>query len=532
MSTYQELKGLKVKYLSADTSGDRTQEGELFYNSTDFKLKSFVATAAWSSSGSVITARFNSGIGGTQTAAFLAGGATPDDSVTDDTYEYNGTGWTIGGDMAGTDRLTTGSGTLTAGLIAGGNPGSSPYNNADSEEYNGTSFSEGNDINTARSAYHMCGGTTESNSWICGGTTAPGPKSTATEYYDGTSWTNQTATLAAGRSGGGAGGIQNTAVVFGGQNPSITGATEELNQSAAVITAAAWASGGSLNTARTSMFTGPIGTQTAGYAAGGSTPGPRSNATEEYNGSSWTTVNTVPVSLSSRGGAGTQTAAVLFSGNPNPSTVTTTTEYDGTNYSEGGAMNNSRGYGPIASGTQTAALGGGGYNPSASPGNITVTEYYNGTAWTSQPAANPATYGGASGGTQSATWMVAGIQQPPSPTKAVVEWDGSSWTAGASYGTDHTVNLFGGGPQTAAWICGGQIYPGSGLRGFTNHYDGTVWATAPNLGTARSGACQGGTQADGLVAGGISSLPSTRTNVTEEFTGETTSLNIETLTQS
>ena len=50
-------------------------------------------------------------------------------------------------------------------------------------------------------------------------------------------------------------------------------------------------------------------------------------------------------------GAGTQTAAVLFSGNPNPSTVTTTTEYDGTNYSEGGAMNNSRGYGPIASGT-------------------------------------------------------------------------------------------------------------------------------------------------------------------------------------
>ena len=195
-------------------------------------------------------------------------------------------------------------------------------------------------------------------------------------------------------------------------------------------------------------------------------------------------------------------------------------------------MNNSRGYGPIASGTQTAALGGGGYNPSASPGNITVTEYYNGTAWTSQPAANPATYGGASGGTQSATWMVAGIQQPPSPTKAVVEWDGSSWTAGASYGTDHTVNLFGGGPQTAAWICGGQIYPGSGLRGFTNHYDGTVWATAPNLGTSRSGACQGGTQAAGLIAGGTSTEPSTRTTATEEFTGETTSVNIETLTQS
>ena len=40
MSTYQELKGLKIKYLSSDTSGDRVKEGEVFYNSTDFNLKS------------------------------------------------------------------------------------------------------------------------------------------------------------------------------------------------------------------------------------------------------------------------------------------------------------------------------------------------------------------------------------------------------------------------------------------------------------------------------------------------------------
>ena len=128
------------------------------------------------------------------------------------------------------------------------------------------------------------------------------------------------------------------------------------------------------------MFTGPVGTQDAGYAAGGATPGGRSNATEEYNGSSWTTVNTVPSSLSGRGGAGTQTAALLFGGNPDPSTVTTTDEYDGTNYTSGGALNNARGYGPIAAGTQTAALCGGGYNPSPPILNVTVTEYYNGTA--------------------------------------------------------------------------------------------------------------------------------------------------------
>ena len=57
MSTYQELKGLKIKYLSSDTSGDRLKEGEVFYNSTDFKLKSFVSTAAWHSAGSLLSER-------------------------------------------------------------------------------------------------------------------------------------------------------------------------------------------------------------------------------------------------------------------------------------------------------------------------------------------------------------------------------------------------------------------------------------------------------------------------------------------
>ena len=57
MSTYQELKGLKIKYLSSDTSGDRLKEGEVFYNSTDFKLKSFVSTAAWHSGGDLVLAK-------------------------------------------------------------------------------------------------------------------------------------------------------------------------------------------------------------------------------------------------------------------------------------------------------------------------------------------------------------------------------------------------------------------------------------------------------------------------------------------
>ena len=77
MSTYQELKGLKVKYLSADTSSDRIKEGEVFYNSSDFNLKAFVATSAWHSGGNLITAKRQMGSAGTQTAGLAFGGSSP-----------------------------------------------------------------------------------------------------------------------------------------------------------------------------------------------------------------------------------------------------------------------------------------------------------------------------------------------------------------------------------------------------------------------------------------------------------------------
>jgi hypothetical protein len=57
-----------------------------------------------------------------------------------------------------------------------------------------------------------------------------------------------------------------------------TGATEEYNGST-------WTTGGTMNTARYQL--GGTGTQTAALAFGGRDP--VSNATEEYDGSSWTT---------------------------------------------------------------------------------------------------------------------------------------------------------------------------------------------------------------------------------------------------
>ena len=494
MSTYQELKGLKVKYLSADTSGDRTQEGELFYNSTDFKLKSFVATAAWSSSGSVITARFNSGIGGTQTAAFLAGGATPDDSVTDDTYEYNGTGWTIGGDMAGTDRLTTGSGTLTAGLIAGGNPGSSPYNNADSEEYNGTAWTEGNNLNTARRYSGHFG--IQTAAVICSGETGV---TAATEEYNGTSWSNgNDVNTAKGHIGGA--GILTAGLKCGGAPTSA--ATEEYDGTN-------WTSVNSMNTARRadSLF----GLQTAAIVAGGYTTTQVAN-TEEYNGTSWTEIADISAASYYGSGVGSTTAGMYVQGLPGNSRTeewnVSLTTFTGASWASGGNVNNTR-RNAGCMGPQTAALYAGGF----SPPYVNYSEEYNGSTWTEGNNLTIARECSTSGfGTQTAGAVAGGgapdnISSPYSGySNSTDEYDGTSWSEGGDINS-HRLGMATCGTQTAGFGAGGyqganhpESPPSNTAK--CEQYNGTSWTEVADLNTAKSSCGHFGTQTASIAVRG------------------------------
>jgi hypothetical protein len=77
-----------------------------------------------------------------------------------------------------------------------------------------------------------------------------------------------------------------------------------------VTTVGAWASGNSMNTARFELA--GTGVQTAALAFGGVIP-PFTGATEEYDGTTWTSnptgLNTARGALA---GAGTQTAALSF----------------------------------------------------------------------------------------------------------------------------------------------------------------------------------------------------------------------------
>ena len=104
--------------------------------------------------------------------------------------------------------------------------------------------------------------------------------------------------------------------------------------------AAAWATGNNMNTARGRL--GSAGTVNAALAFAGTTsPGPDSNATEEYDGSTWTSVTNMPVSIREVGYSGTETAALSIGGY-NGGIVGNTYQYDGSTWTTGGSLGTTR----------------------------------------------------------------------------------------------------------------------------------------------------------------------------------------------
>ena len=112
-----------------------------------------------------------------------------------------------------------------------------------------------------------------------------------------------------------------------------------------------------MNTARGGT-NGTAGDKDSGVTFGGQVPGGRSNATEEYDGSSWTNGTNTPAARRSYLVAGTQTASLLCGGQPPTPTANgdgETYEYDGSSFTETSDINNQRDN-AAGAGTQTAGL--------------------------------------------------------------------------------------------------------------------------------------------------------------------------------
>ena len=469
---------------------------------------------------------------GTQTAGLGFGGATANPYPGQNaTVEYDGSNWTSGGNLNTARSQLGGAGTQTTGLGFGGFPnGPASASNA-TEEYDGSSWTTVNTMPTASGGMASWG--TQSSA-LSGGGSTPGffgtPGLNTTISYDGTNWSSQP-NLATARGAVGGAGADNTAgVAFGGRvpSPAYVSTTEEFTISLTATTAAAWASGGNLNTGRYGLR--GTGTQTSMVVAGGNVP-PNSNTdvTEEYNGSSWSNSNDLPAVIQDGNMCGTQTASIYSGGTINPGSYPgATNHYNGSSWTSGGNQGTDVAQYALA-GTSTAAVAFGGYIGSG-PGRTNVIQDYDGSSWTSNPVSLPQNLGlMRTAGTQTACIMAGGNNPPaPSPPNkqpvSSLEWDGSS----ISTGPNNLVGMndhCGWGTSTNAYFYIGDQPTGSGGSGGKSvngyYYNGSAFVTSVNATTGKNTTGWAkSSNADSLVCGG--NAGSAHLTSTEEFTAETT----------
>jgi len=475
--------------------------------------------SSWTSGTGIPTATIEAGMCGPAAAAFFFGG----NAGLTTSYARSGGSWTSGGTMASGVYAATAVGTQTAAISMGGVKYPGGYQN-DNQSYDGTSWTALTDLPANRG--YAGGAGVQTLAMVIAG---EGPPTYSSNLeWNGSSWTTL-ASLATARNTLAKGATTtNTAIAPPGNQTPAT--TEEYNRSASVITAAAWASGGALTAgARRGLASGKNSqTLTAGLVFGGgassySTVGVK---TEEYDGTSFTAGGDLNTYRYSLGGAGTQTAGLGFGGYIYPPAVSSnaTEEYDGSSWTSVNNMSDAR-QSMASFGTQTAAIAAAGYSKPTTT-NLNTTLSYDGTNWTalSSPANVNTTRSGLAGsGTQTAGLATGGNS---SPYKQTEEWDGSAWTNQNSTIVEHK-NVINQqlGIQTNALICGGGPSPTTSTEG----YDGTSWSTRPNMASGRYESAAGGSATSGFVTGGFTTA---NVSTTEEFTGETSAVNVKTLTQS
>lgn len=284
---------------------------------------------SWSVGGDLNVARYGLAGCGTYTSSLSFGGGIDADIGTtymNDTESYDGTTWTIEGDIVTSRRSLCGSGTNTAALCSGGYLGEVVGN---TEEYNGTVWSSitGGDLNTARSLSAMAG--IQTASVIFGGNTADGGGETtlqSSEEYNGTTWSAGADLDAKVDSHSGCG-ILTAALSFGGVGSSYEGVTtEEYNGTI-------WTAGGDLNSG--AWYGSGCGVQTAALSFGGNAGEILQTDTEEYTGTAWTIGGDLNTAVFNGTGAGLLTSGLSIGGGVGSlQAETATTEEYSTNYGQ------------------------------------------------------------------------------------------------------------------------------------------------------------------------------------------------------
>jgi len=449
-----------------------------------------VNAGSWASGGSLNTARYRGGSSGTTTAGLVYTGRTP--TYVGNTEQYNGTAWTELNDVNNNSYAGGGSpaGSYTAAIKSSGKSGPTSFQ-TNTEIWDGTNWTEVNNNNTGRDGI-MGAGTSTSNI-IAGGQTPP--NQVIAESWDGTSWTEVgDLNNAKGFTTSWGSSNSNAIVATGegdGSSPDGQGNTAET------WNGSSWTATTSLNTGRTQA--GAFGsTSTNGIVAAGYIGTGYAANCESFDGSAWTEVNNTSNNLGLHFGSGTDNqAGFVAGGNPVPSVGTQTEEWAFPPVTQDKLK---EGMIFLSGGTTLKGFGKAGGVPTST--------------WSSGGNLNTARKAGMGAGKLSTSAILAGGETPPSGHGVVETYDGTSYTEVADLNDARGMGAS-DGTQTAAIVAGGTS-PGEDAD--TEIWDGSSWTEVANLNSARYGQAGAGTTTSLVAYGGY--LPSPGyTGFTESWDG-------------
>jgi hypothetical protein len=274
-----------------------------------------------------------------------------------------------------------------------------------------------------------------------------------------------------------------------------------------------WSSGGTVNTARNSLYS--TGSQTANLIYSGETTVNVTNV-ESYNGTSWTEITDVNTALRGGASAGTSTSALKIDGYTGTAASGTVESWNGTSWTEIAELNTSRIDSSAAGISNTAAIIFGGSTPA--PTRVANTESWNGTSWTEVNDLNAATSGLRGGGTQTSA-LATGGYAPGSRSTKTESWNGTSWTEVSDLNLARNNHAYSGSNNTNGLVFAGDN-PGAPTTVNTEFYDGTSWTEVNNLATSKyrlAGSSNIGTSTSALASAGLNSSD-INTATTEEWT--------------
>ena len=477
--------------------------------------------------------------------------------------------WASGENMnRGNNIEAQGSGTSGSAIIAVGGQiaPSTTANNA--EKYDGTNWTEVNDLNAARNNAAASSNSPYDSSLYFGGT-PPGTGVTNTESWNGSSWTEVSELNLARGSNAGAGTSNTAALCFTGESPE-GGASGPHTDSNELWDGSSWSEQADLSQGRREA--GGTGTSTAALCIGGSEDPPANiNKVEQWNGSSWTEISEINTARNENASSGTVTSALTFGGRT-PSKTANTEHWNGTSWTEVNNLSTARSDSYTGGGTAGSTIMSGGETSTAFT-NITEeftapTDFgqqvqgqlfFNSTvnafketaldvpagAWAGGGALNTARSSAMGAGTQGAGIVTGGYT--PSATAVTEQYDGSSWTevgdlnsASVSGGMAHNSPYadtikFGGSPDTdkseswnnSSWTEQGNLNTGriggsgygdsstsAGYAGgdpvssnINENWDGSSWTEVNNLNSARRYGVGTGTKTAALVIAGDTDVP-------------------------